>query len=399
LATLRLNKIRIGAIAAAAALSLTMSACGGDDGDGDGGSGGGSGDTLNIGFMGDLSGPDSAIVIPPFQGASLAIEQYNATNPAKKLKLIKYDTQGKPEQASQLAPKAIKDDKIVAMIGPAFSGESAAVGSVLNQGKVPSITASATNPQLSKNGWTYWHRLVATDAAQGAQVTEAMINATKPKKAYVINGKKEYSVGIGDVSEQTFKAKGINVQRDEIDETASDYSSTVTKVKAFAPDVIFYGGYYSEGGKLLKQLRDGGVSALWAAGDGSLDAKLIEAAGPKQAENALLGCPCFIPFGEQTDPTLVKFVNDYKAKYGADPAIYSTEGFDAATAFIEAIKGGNDTGEKINNFLKTYSAKGVSKEVKWDPQGELATTTIHLYQVQGGALKWLGTAAEAKPQT
>lgn len=386
---MRLNKTRVGAIAAAAALALGgLTACGDD--------GGGSGDTLNIGFMGDLSGPDSAIVIPPRQGAQLAVDQYNATNPPKKIKLIPYDTQGKEDQAAQLAPKAIKDDKIVAMIGPAFSGESLAVDGILEQGKVANITPSATNPDLSKKGWKYWHRLVATDAAQGAGVAEAMIKAKQPKKAYVINGKKPYSVGIGDHAFNTFKSKGIDVQRDQIDETASDYSSTVTKVRAANPDVIFYGGYYSEGGKLLKQLRDGGVTALWASGDGSLDAKLIEGAGAKQAENAVLACPCFIPFGEQTDQTLVKFVNDYKGKFNTDPAIYSTEGYDAATALIAAIKAGNDTGEKINNFLKTYDVKGVSKQVKWGADGELANTTIHLYQVQGGAIKWLGTSDQAQ---
>ncbi|MFG2000180.1 branched-chain amino acid ABC transporter substrate-binding protein [Spirillospora sp. NPDC048911] len=380
-----------GAVAMSAVLALGASACGGDDG-------GGGGDTLNIGFMGDLSGPDSAIVIPPFNGAQLAIDQYNATNPKKKVKLIRYDTQGKENQAAALAPKAIKDDKIVAMIGPAFSGESKAANGILDKGKVPSITPSATNPDLSKAGHKYWHRLVATDQAQGTGIAEALIKAKSPKKAYVINGKKAYSVGIGDFAFQAFKAKGIPTERDQIDETASDFSSTVTKVKAANPDVIFYGGYYSEGGKLLKQLRDGGVTALFASGDGSLDAKLVEAAGAKQAENALLGCPCFIPFGEQTDPTLVKFVADYKAKVNTTPAIYSTEGYDAATAFTAAIKAGNETGEKINTFLSTYTAKGVSKQVKWGPDGELAETTIHLYQVQGGAIKWLGKTDEAKPK-
>lgn len=375
-----------------AVLALGAAACGGDDS-------GGGGDTLNIGFMGDLSGPDSAIVIPPFNGAQLAVDQYNATNPKKKIKLIRYDTQGKENQAAALAPKAIKDDKIVAIIGPAFSGESKAANGILEKGKVAMITPSATNPDLSKAGHKYWHRLVATDAAQGAGIAEALIKAKSPKKAYVINGKKAYSIGIGDFAFNAFKGKGIDTQRDQIDETASDFSSTVTKVAAAKPDVIFYGGYYSEGGKLLKQLRDGGVTALWASGDGSLDAKLVEAAGAKQAENALLGCPCFIPFGEQTDPTLVKFVTDYKAKVNTNPAIYSTEGYDAASSFVAAIKAGNETGEKINTFLGTYSAKGVSKDIKWAPDGELATTTIHLYQVQGGAIKWLGTSAEAKPKS
>jgi hypothetical protein len=43
---------------------------------------------------------------------------------------------------------------------------------------------------------------------------------------------------------------------DSIDPEGSDYGSTVNKAKAFAPDAIFYGGYYAEAGKLLKATRE-----------------------------------------------------------------------------------------------------------------------------------------------
>lgn len=385
-----LNEVGIKAIAVGAVLALGMSACGGDGESGDDG-------TLKVGFMGDLSGPDSAIVIPSRNGAGLAVDQYNATNPRKKIRIVFYDTQGKENQAAALAPKAIKNDKIIALIGPAFSGESKAADGIFEKGKIPNLTPSATNPDLSRNGWKYWHRLVATDAAQGAGAANFMIKSRSPKKAYVINGKKAYSVGLGDAVFGTFKSKGIDVQRDEISEEASDYSSTVTKVKAFAPDVVFYAGYYSEGGRLLKQLRDGGVTAPWASGDGTLDVKLIDGAGKRQAEGAIVACPCFIPFGRQTEPTLKSFVGSYKAKVNADPAIYSTEGYDAANAIVAAVKAGHETGEKINAFLKTYEVKGVSKRIKWDASGELGSTTIHIYQVKNGGLTWLGESQKASP--
>ena len=88
--------------------------------------GGGGGETLKIGFMGDLTGENSGIVIPPSNGAKLVIDEYNATNPAVKLELVEYDSQGSPDQAVPLAQQAIQPDKIVGLIGPAFSGESKA---------------------------------------------------------------------------------------------------------------------------------------------------------------------------------------------------------------------------------------------------------------------------------
>ncbi|MBV9921672.1 MAG: branched-chain amino acid ABC transporter substrate-binding protein, partial [Pseudonocardia sp.] len=216
-----------------------------------------------------------------------------------------------------------------------------------------------------------------------------------PKSAFVISDDQEYSVGIADYAAKGFQAANVPIQRDKFAQGASDYSSTVSKVKAANPDVIFYGGYYAQAGRLLKQLRDGGVTATFATGDGSLDAGLISGAGQQAAEGAIVGCPCNIPFGS-TDPKLKKFSDDYKAKFNADPAIYSTEGYDAATAFIKAVQAGKTDGPSINDFFTTLSFDGVSKPVKWTSTGELDTTTIYVYEVKGGKINLLGPTDKAQ---
>jgi branched-chain amino acid transport system substrate-binding protein len=392
---------RAGFLAAGLALSLTLSACAGsgDDNSGGGGSGGGGGgaSTVTIGFMGDLTGESSAIVIPPRNGAKMAIDEYNKTNPKVKIQLKEYDTQGKPEQATVLVPQAISQDKITALIGPAFSGESKAVGAQLDEAGIPSISASATNPGLAQNGWKYWHRVVANDDDQGPGIANFLIKALSPKKAFVVSDDQEYSVGIAESVKKTFSDKGINTQTDKFAQAASDYSSTVSKVKADNPDVVFYGGYYAQAGRLLKQLRDAGVKAPFVSGDGSLDAQLISAAGKEDAEGAILGCPCNIPSEDVTGP-LKDFYDHYKAAFNNPPAIYATEGYDAATAFINAIKAGKTTSNDINDFLKTESFEGVSKPIKFKANGEPEANDIFVYQVIDGAVKLLGNSEEAKLQ-
>jgi branched-chain amino acid transport system substrate-binding protein len=386
---------RAGMIAAGMALTLTLSACAGSSDDSSGGGNGGGGTTLKIGFMGDLTGENSGIVIPPRNGAKMAFDAYNATNPKVKIEMIEYDSQGKPEQATSLVPQAIGQDKITALIGPAFSGESKAVGAQLDQGKIPSISPSATNPDLAKNGWKYWHRVVANDADQGPSIAEFLIKALSPKKAFVISDDQEYSVGLADAVKGTFDGKGVATETDKFAQAASDYSSSVTKIKSAAPDVIFFGGYYAQGGRLLKQLRDSGVTAPFVTGDGSLDPQLVSAAGDAAANGAIVGCPCNIP-SEDVSGELKKFYDDYKKKYNTAPAIYATEGYDAATAFIDAIKAGNTTGEKINDFLKTLEFEGVSKPIKFKANGEPEANDIFIYQVVDGSIKLLGAADEAK---
>ena len=50
-------------------------------------------------------------------------------------------------------------------------------------------------------------------------------------------------------------------------------------MKAAKPDVVFYGGYYEQAGRLKKQLTDAGVKATFISGDGALDAGFVKAAG------------------------------------------------------------------------------------------------------------------------
>ena len=386
-----------GLMAAAAISALVLSACGSDD-NGGGGTGGGGNQaaSVKIGFMGDLTGENSGIVIPPRNGAQMAIDEYNATNPATKIELKLYDSQAAPEQATALAQQAINTDKIVGLIGPAFSGESQQVGPILEEGKIPSISPSATNVTLGEKGWKYWHRILPGDRIQGTGIGEFIARALSAKKVFVIHDNQDYSKGIADFVTAALKGKGVTVDTDVIDPQGSDYASTVNKVKPAAPDAIFFGGYYAQAGRLLKQLREAGVKARFLSGDGSLDPGLAKGAGGSNADGAIVGCPCLVdPTGEANEKSK-KFATDYKAKYNAAPAIYSAEGYDAASAFIEAIKAGKTTPDDINTFLTTIDVPGVTKTIKFGPNGEPAGGDVFVYLFKGAGYTLLGNSKDAK---
>jgi branched-chain amino acid transport system substrate-binding protein len=357
-----------GVVAVSATLALGASACGGKSD-----SGGGGGDTVTIGFMGDLTGENSGIVIPPKQAAQLAIDEYNATNPKVKITLKTYDSQGKGEQAVPLAKQAITKDKIAGLIGPAFSGESAQVDPVLEEGKVPSISASATNAALATHGWKYWHRLIANDNVQGAGIGNFIATQLKAKKVFIIHDSSEYGKPFAETVKSTVEKAGAKTSE----------------------DAIFFGGYYAQGGKLIKQLREGGVKARFLSGDGSLDKGLAAGAGGTTADGSIIGCPCLIDPNGTAGAASKKFATDYKAKFGADTAIYSAEGYDAATAFVQAVKAGNTTAEKINAYLSTIDIAGVSKQIKFGSNGEPTATDVYVYQVKGDQLPLLGNSKNA----
>jgi branched-chain amino acid transport system substrate-binding protein len=388
-----------GLAAAAVASTLLLSACGSDDNGGGGGgattSGGEQPSTVKLGFMGDLTGENSGIVIPPFNGATMAVDEYNATNPKTKIDLIRYDSQAQPDQAASLAQQALKTDKIVGLIGPAFSGESQQVDPILEEGGIPSVSPSATNVTLGQKGWKYWHRILANDGVQGAGIAGYIVRALKVKKVFVVDDKQEYSKGLADVVDETLKDNGVTTQRDTVDKDGSDYSSTVNKIKAAAPDAIFYGGYYAQLGRLIKQLREGGVKARVLSGDGSLDSSLPKGAGGTNADGTVVGCPCNVDRTGESGQASKTFAEAYKKKFNTVPKIYSAEGYDAATAFIEAIKAGNTDPAKINQYLSTVDVAGVTKQIKFGSNGEPAGGEVYVYLFEGPDYKRLGNAKQA----
>jgi branched-chain amino acid transport system substrate-binding protein len=388
---LRRNIVKItGAMALSTALALSASACGSSKS-----SSGGGAKSLTIAFVGAQTGDAAQLGINISNGAQLAIDQYNATNPKVKVSLKLYDTKGDPTIAPGQAQKLIQD-KDVAVIGPAFSGESKAVDGNFEEAQIPSVSPSATNAKLGANGWKYWHRIISNDDVQGAVDADFISKSIGAKSAFVVDDNQEYSVGLADKVFSGLQTAGVKVARDKVDPKATDYSSTVNKIKGSGATALFYGGYYAEAGKLFKQLRDSGFTGTLVSDDGANDQKLVDAAGAKSAEGAWLSCACqsVNPSG---GPAVAKFIGDYKAKFNVEQGTYSAEGYDAASIFLSAIKAGNTTGPKINEYLKTVDVAGVSKPIKFTPNGEITASAIYMFQVKGGKLTFIGDATKVKP--
>ena len=387
------GRIRAGwrMVAIVAGLALVAAACGGG-GDDEGGGGNASGGTVKLGFFGALTGPNSPqLGINIRNGAELAVDEFNKKG-GTQIQLVEYDSQGDPAQAPQLAQKAVSD-KVVGIIGPAYSGESKVAVPIFEEGKIPNVSASATAVTLAANNWQYWHRVVANDDAQAPADATYITKALKATNVAVIDDNSEYGKGLADGVRKALASQGAKVSANEsIDPKASDYSSTVNAVKSSGATAVFYGGYYQDAAKLLKQLKDGGVSAKFVTGDGSLDQQLITLGGPA-AEGAFATCPCLLATSSEEEPSK-KFVTDYKASSNADPGTYSTEGYDAAQVFLKAIEAGKTTPEDINTFIKTVSFEGIAKPIKFQANGEIEGSTIFIYEMKGGKVTLVGPVDE-----
>ena len=362
---------------AAVALALSVAACSsGDDAGGDGAACG-----YKIAFFGALTGPAAALGINENNAVKLAVKQYNDQNPDCKVELVELDSQGSPDQAPALAQRAIDDEKILGIVGPAFSGESEAANPLFAEAGLVHITASATRPSLAEQGWKTFFRVVGNDMSQGPAAGHYIKDVLKAEKVFVADDQSAYGAGLADEVKKVLGPLVVGTDKVQGEGKQTDFSALVTKVKNSGATVIYFGGYYQEAGLIRKQLTQAGVNVIMVAGDGVNDPAFIESAGKEAAEGTILTCPC-APAAQARG----SFAADYKAMHGVEPGTYSDAGYDAANILLAGIKSGVKTRAEMLKFVKNYQGEGVAATYKFVENGELdpAEVKVWAYKIQDG---------------
>jgi branched-chain amino acid transport system substrate-binding protein len=328
---------------------------------------------LTIAMAGPLTGADAPFGGNVRDGAQLAVDQHNAANPGCQVQLKAFDTEGDPQKATAIAPQIVDDAAIVGLVGPTWSGETKATGSVFDQAGLVALTPAATNVALSEQGWKTFFRGLSSDGVQGPSLANYLKNVAGVKKACVIDDSTDAGVGQADAVRQTLgpitdTACNISVKKGD-----KDFSAAVTQVKNQSPDVVVYASYYTEAALLLQQLRDAGYTGLFSGPDGLKDPQFVKAAG-QAAEGAILSCPC--------GPAPASFSDEYSKKFGQAPGTYSVEAYDLATILLTGIDAGAVTRDALLEFVRGYSGQGLAREYRWTDTGELTSNMIWIYKVQ-----------------
>jgi branched-chain amino acid transport system substrate-binding protein len=336
--------------------------------------------SVEIAYLGPLSGPSANLGDNIRAGVLLAVERFNAAHSGCPVRVAEYDSQGDPKQAPALAQRLVDNPDVIGVVGPAFSGESESADPLLNQGGVAIITASATKAALSTQGWRTFHRIIGSDAVQGPAAGRFIATTLGARRVFVIDNSQAYGVGLADEVSAVLGTRVV--QRATVAAGRLDYADTAAQIRAAAPDAIFFGGYYQEAGALLRQVRAAGVSATFASGDAVKDGGFLRDAGPA-AEGAVITCACTPP--EHAGPD---FTTTYTRRFGRPPGTYSAEGYDAAQVFLAGIEAGRLTRAAMVAFVDTYNGHGLTGPISFDEHGELAGTavTVWAYRVRNGAI-------------
>jgi branched-chain amino acid transport system substrate-binding protein len=383
-----------GVLALAACSSSKSSGSGGGLGGGGGSSSAAGGGNYKIGFQGPLSGDNAQLGINEYNAVVLAVQQANQSNSfGFKVTLVKSDDVGDPSKAPAAATTLQQDPAILGVIGPAFSGPTKAVGASYDAAHLVLISGSATNPTLTSLGFKSFHRVVPPDSLEGKEAADWL--AKKGKSVFVVDDLTDYGKGAADAVEAELKVKGVSVTRQGVAQKTTDYSVIAQKVKASGAAALFYGGYDTQAALFAKALKTAGYTGITMTGNGGKSSKFTEGAG--DAGNGwYFSCGCL---DATVAPQAKEFNDAYTKMFNTPPSTYSPEAYDATNALLTAVKAaassGAPTRQSVWDAVNKLDYKGITTEIKFQPNGEVEAQVINLYLQKAGKIGLVGNITSA----
>jgi len=329
---------------------------------------------IKIGALFAVTGPAAFLGEPERNSAKMVIDEINKAGGVKghKLELVTYDTTGDATKAVQLATKLIKDDKVVAIIGPSTTGETMAVIPVAEKEQIPLISCSAgskiTDPVKK---WIF--KTAQNDSLAVGRIYE-YLQKTKQTSVSILT----VSDGFGASGREQLKIQaakyGITVVSDDTyGPKDTDMTAQLTKIRGSHSHAIICWGTNPGPAVIAKNMRQLGIKTPLFMSHGVSSKKFIELAG-EAAEGIRLPSgkvvvADILPGSDKQKKSLMAFVKDYQKHYKAEGDHFGGHAWDAVMLIRNAVENGADTAAAIRDQLeKTRGFAGIGGSFNYSPQ-------------------------------
>lgn len=348
--------------------------------------------TTKIGFHAGLTGPASADGNSALAAAKLAIEQANAAGGVngKKLELVVYDDQGKPEQAVPVANKLVGDGAR-AVISAGFSAPSRAAAPVFQKAQIPYIASIAFAPEVTRTG-NYMFRVTSVGEVQGRAAAKVVGSVLHKKRVVMLTIKTDFGKTLAAGFKEAAGKFGVELVK-EYEYAPSDrqFGPLIASIKADQPEVVYATGFYFTAGPLAAQLRSAGVLADIVGAESLSSQQYIDIAG-QAAEGTVI--TNVIDWGSQL-PEVVNFLTSYEAATKSKAEAVSASTHAAATVLIAALrKAGTDDPAKLRTALEATDTMTAIGRLSFNKLHEVKKT-FPLSIVRGGKWQRFGVIDDA----
>ena len=312
-----------GLLIALAAVILT--GCGGGDGD----------TTIPVAIVGPITGQYASFGAQMKNGGDMAVADINAAGGVlgKKLDLSTGDDACDPKQAVAVANQMTGAGvKLVA--GHYCSGSSIPASKVYAESDMVQISPASTNPTLTDDrAGPNIYRVCGRDDQQGGVAGKYLASHLGDKKIAFVQDKTAYGKGLADETKKAMNAAGKQEEMYEaITAGEKDYSALVSKLKQANIDVVYFGGYHTEAGLIIRQMRDQGMQTILMGGDALITQEFWSITGDA-GEGTLM---TFSP-DPRKNPAAAEVVKRFKDK-GIEPEGYVLYTYAALQAWKQAAE-------------------------------------------------------------
>ncbi|MBB4198082.1 branched chain amino acid ABC transporter substrate-binding protein [Rhodoblastus sphagnicola] len=331
-----------------------------------------------VGVGSPITGSDAAFGAQVRNGAEQAVADINAAGGVlgQKFQISVGDDAGEPKQGRSVANKFVGEG-VSFVVGHFNSAVTMPASEVYNEAGVLEISPGSTNPQITERNMPLLFRTCGRDDQQGAVAAKYLTDHAKGKKIAIVHDKSTYGKGLADEARKALAVAGIKeVIYEGLNKGEKDYSAMVSKIKSVDADIVFFGGYFTEGGLLVRQMRDQGVKAILMGGDGIASQEFASIAGPG-VEGALMT----FPPDPRKRPEAAAVVRTFEAK-GYNPETYTLYSYATVQVLKQAI-------EKAGTADPTAVAKAlhdsgpfstVIGDLSFDAKGDITRADYTVYE-------------------
>ncbi len=339
---------------------------------------------LRLGAAGPFTGPEASFGEQMASGAELAVADLNAKGGilGRHVTLELGDDQCDPRQAVSVANDLAGRD-VAAVVGHFCSSSSIPAAAVYHDSGIPMVTPASTNPALTDDaaakGWQEIFRVCGRDDAQGS--VSGRYLAAHFKTVAIVHDRSAFGTGVAEETLKAMTAAGLQpVVSESINQGERDFSAVVSKLKNAGVEAVYYGGYQTEAGLLIRQAREQGLAAVFVASDGILADDFWAIAG-----DAAAGTLMTHPPDPRSNPAGKAVVEALKAQ-GKSPdgfALYSYAAFQVLAQAAEAADGA-DPAAILKGLRSGKPFDTVIGTLRFDAKGDVIDPSYVMYAWRDG---------------
>lgn len=314
---------------------------------------------VRIGFINSITGPEAPIGENLTNGVALALEDLKKRG--IDVELLKEDDGGKPAQSLAAFEKLATRDKVPGIVGPYTSACANAISKLAEKYAVPLLIPVASKEDITRQSLKWVFRLSATTNDYASVLIDMAVSLGAPKTMVIIHENTDFGSSGAKSAEAYAITKGIRVVDDEAYAAGTpDYRSTLTKIKALNPDLVFMVSYVADAILLMRQSREIGLTpqAFLGAGAGFATEQFAK---EKEISNYVFSSTQWT--GDVAWPGAKEFFDRYKTRFGKEPSYHAATAYASMIIMAETAAKVGPNPDKIRAALKAGTWNGIMGEV------------------------------------